>query len=423
MSTTGQNSFWLVALTGAGYFLLKRRPFDLFSLGFFSALVYFSPGFIGVTNVPGLVLSVEAIGESAYSAMTVVLASLLAMTFARDAVSAQAPDYRQRVFHLRGDEWVSWIALLVGFLALIGTLSDLKDAVSSLYKEDILNNIGRWHILFEYSVSLAALTFYQTGQRIGLLCAVAMLSLDIFLFEFRSAAVITLLATGVLGLAHHRRLRLLGKTRLIVIGALALLFMLFAKQFLFAFRYAVSTGDAGSLWEQLVNLDSYLLALVSAEPSVTVTILNAVTKLNFSVPFGNLADAFVAQVPFANLLGADPRGFNELFQPVLFPEIEYGMANNIWAQMYSLGGLFGVMVFSIAYALVLWGLSLLIGRSSRTLQAMLALAGTYWAFYIHRNDLLYQLLLERRVILVFLMIYLASWLLNVAARRPAVRAA
>ena len=45
-----QVAFILTALVGATYFALARRRFDYFSLAFFSAIVYFLPGFFGVTS-------------------------------------------------------------------------------------------------------------------------------------------------------------------------------------------------------------------------------------------------------------------------------------------------------------------------------------------------------------------------------------
>jgi len=44
--------------------------------------------------------------------------------------------------------------------------------------------------------------------------------------------------------------------------------------------------------------------------------------------------------------------------------------------------------------------------------SLVAYLGAYWAFYIHRNDLIYQLSLERRVLIIFSLIYLVSVLFS-----------
>ena len=44
--------FIAVALAGAGYFLFAKREFDILSVGYVSAFVYFSPGFTGEVMYP-----------------------------------------------------------------------------------------------------------------------------------------------------------------------------------------------------------------------------------------------------------------------------------------------------------------------------------------------------------------------------------
>ncbi len=42
--------FIILAVCGGLYFFVKYRQFDYFSLAYFSALIYFLPGFFGVTS-------------------------------------------------------------------------------------------------------------------------------------------------------------------------------------------------------------------------------------------------------------------------------------------------------------------------------------------------------------------------------------
>ena len=42
-----QVTFYVVAAMGSAYFLIRRRTFDFFTIGFASSLVYFLPGFFG----------------------------------------------------------------------------------------------------------------------------------------------------------------------------------------------------------------------------------------------------------------------------------------------------------------------------------------------------------------------------------------
>lgn len=43
-----QIAFLSVAAFGGAYFLIWKRSFDYFTLAFFSAIIYFLPGFFGI---------------------------------------------------------------------------------------------------------------------------------------------------------------------------------------------------------------------------------------------------------------------------------------------------------------------------------------------------------------------------------------
>lgn len=102
-------------------------------------------------------------------------------------------------------------------------------------------------------------------------------------------------------------------------------------------------------------------------------------------------------------LGGTPRSFNDFFQATLFPsDLEYGMANNIWAEMVSSGGWFLLGLFLMVFVSMLMVGSYWIRSQDATLAAGTAVVFSYWAFYIHRNDLLYQVNLEKRTILVWI---------------------
>ena len=67
-----------IAALGACYFVVKKRQFDYFALAFFSALVYFIPGFVGATSysVDGQ-WSDTPIHPEVYGVMIFVLVSIL----------------------------------------------------------------------------------------------------------------------------------------------------------------------------------------------------------------------------------------------------------------------------------------------------------------------------------------------------------
>ena len=46
-----QSAFFIISIVGLLYFSLVKRQFDFFSLSYFSAIFYFSPGYMGYVPV------------------------------------------------------------------------------------------------------------------------------------------------------------------------------------------------------------------------------------------------------------------------------------------------------------------------------------------------------------------------------------
>jgi hypothetical protein len=103
-------------------------------------------------------------------------------------------------------------------------------------------------------------------------------------------------------------------------------------------------------------------------------------------------------LPFANELGAPTEGFNDLFQPSLFSSVtEFGLGSNIWAEMLASGGWALLVVFMLGACGVCLLIQRLADSRNSAISAVAALLVGYWSFYVHRNDLIYQLTLTGAV--------------------------
>jgi hypothetical protein len=96
-----------------------------------------------------------------------------------------------------------------------------------------------------------------------------------------------------------------------------------------------------------------------------------------------------------------PLTFYEEYQPVLYPNVTYGMGGNIWAEMLCRFGYVGVVIFGGLMIFGLVGLYQLLMKAPSTLKAPIALGGVVIAFYIERNDLNYTLVMLRQIVFVF----------------------
>jgi hypothetical protein len=101
-------------------------------------------------------------------------------------------------------------------------------------------------------------------------------------------------------------------------------------------------------------------------------------------------------------LGAEVLSFNDLFQPTLFPDVTYGMASNIWAEMWSSGGWPLLLLFLISYVGMMKPFSILVNKGTIITRSTIAVIASYWSFYFHRNEIVYEFALIKRVLLVMI---------------------
>jgi hypothetical protein len=223
---------------------------------------------------------------------------------------------------------------------------------------------------------------------------------------FRSYSALALMS---ILLIHFQRQ---GAQRLIARNLPALLAAAAAGMAFFAYKLVyvlVKLGDFDQVFEFLANSDFYLDAVIASEPFTTQMVLNECIRTDFETDMGYIAVSIFAQLTlFSRELGFSFISFNDLFQPQLFPEVDFGMAANIWAQMLTAGGWPLFLGFLAAYV---WSLrlgSIWMATRRMNVRAGVALGAAYWAFYIHRNDLGFELSLLKRVLIVWLLTALVS---------------
>jgi hypothetical protein len=107
-----------------------------------------------------------------------------------------------------------------------------------------------------------------------------------------------------------------------------------------------------------------------------------------------------------------PLSFYDEYQPVLYPDITYGMGGNIWAEMLCRFGYAGVAIFGGLMIFGLVGLYRFLIKAPRVLVAPIALGGSVVAFYMQRNDVNNTLILLRQMAFVFGAVYALSFMVG-----------
>ena len=438
---------FLVAALSVTLFFLWRKQLDPLAVALGSSLVYFAPGILGMMHFSfnqGELYS-EPIAAATYGVMGTVLVAL--------AVSAAIVDLapQRGTYALSFESKVP--AILLAFVIVATAISIEHTGVYFLCldKSIVLQKIDKWYSYAWLSLPFCVAAAYALRQRAIFLTGCLFFIAD-FYAGFRAALAISLLAIMMLSGEHLFR----GWRRAAVFVLAVLLAgcsLVVIKQLIIPAKYATASycearlaldRAAGTLQqankvptdglttreylsESAVNysqLESpFTTFILRTEPFVIQATLNEVVRKNFRTDKGYLAGQVLAGLPLGeSLFGLDSSTvgtFNSRVQPVLFPDVTFGMANSPWAQAYAAGGLWMVAVFALVYAAALGTLTFLFRSTEGALKAGIAVIGIWIGFYFHRNDLFIEVVYLKHVVYIFCAALAVAWIVSLPGKRAA----
>jgi hypothetical protein len=439
--------FAILAVAGSGYFLFRRRNFDLFLVAFGGCLFYFLPLLVG--SVPARTEPPSEI-QIALPAGVYVLGIGITAGVLLGAIVFDLLDRAPRAIDTNarsGGGLSSWY-LLFSTIGLVGAVR--SGAIFNLDKIDVLGQIGYWFVLFETAAGLAVVDAFWHRKRLQLVAGLALMFVDLVI-GFRMMTVMVFIACVLLQLGSEGSLNLWRKLPALGLGV-AVLFV--AMVLVNPVRYTVlsrvdvaqevlrpleaigpllsqspvsqspvsqspqisspsKAADAAARpneppWSNVISPEWW-----NIEPFVTQAILAEMIRTDFACSPRNILNALYV-VPFAGLVLGAPQTFEAEYKGALFPGYRYGLAGNIWAEALCRFGHVGVALTLLAFIFSLRGFQILLSKSSGyTVRPAAALSGAFLAFYVHRNDLLFELLLIRRTFMVFAV----AWALQYAWSR------
>lgn len=396
--------FILISIVGILFFLFANRQFDFFSIAFFSACVYFLPGFFGYalhppSGIDKIRLPSKLLDET-YMVMTVLLIAILIGAVLFDLFSKRT----KIKIKIKGSKYVSHITVGLAVLGCIATILTSGHELLSINKGEMMKEISRWHILWIISASLGAIICFVEKKWFSMFICVVLLLIDVFI-GFRSSFALTMISFVVVGFSMSGKSMIIFKHKTMMFLSLLGILFLFVYKKIYLF---IKLGAWDVVAEKLTNSNTYIDSVVFSEPFITQVILNEVIKNNFKITGEHLVGLLNNLIFFSPSLGLKTESFNSQFQPLLFPEFDAGMANNIWAEMWSVGGWWLLTAFIFVYVCVLFIGSYCLRVSDPVIKGGVAIFFSYWAFYIHRNDFMYQVTLEKRVFLVWFVCVILS---------------
>ncbi|MHC6154912.1 hypothetical protein ACVSQB_24325 [Bradyrhizobium elkanii] len=413
--------FAIVAL----YYLFARRRFDFLTVSLIGAAFYFSPLLFRTVEV-------TIVNDSTVPApVNWIAAGYLLALSAAGLIAARLPTPIQSKWRLPP---AAAPCLALAVVGLVGAIATTSGAIFDPDKIMVLRQVGYFYVLFQTAASLACIASVVERRWVILAGACAMLSIDLFV-GFRNYVVLTAIGTTYVLLASQPAIRLIVKGATYGVACILLLAaMLTLHTARFAFFDAIAiernTPRVTSTAQMRGDTLQFMRAAPAAEPSTSLPRWISVPVLLFehSEPFtiqatlvetvrrayscsaGNILKSLTLIPGLGRLLPSYPMTFYDEFRPVLFPNVDYGLGGNIWAEMLCRFGYVGVGVFGLAMLSCLIGLQRLFLAAPSALFAPIAFSGVIFAFYIYRNDLHSTLVMIRQTLGVFAIALILAWL-------------
>lgn len=399
----------LISVTGLVYFYLTLNKINYFHVAYFSSVIYFLPAWLGFTSyhVEGIWYK-DYIHDDVYLVMIMVLTSI----FISGIVYSQAFQ-KQYVWGktIEGEQYLPWVFLILALSGLVGAMIGGWGYISQPDKPLLMEHLGRSFILFYISSLLGFMVAFSERRKILTVLFFGLLLFNLYL-GFRSTLGIAVIGAVMIWIMRSNKK---GK---LCLSCISILVMITGVAFLLYKRivYPIKSGNYTLVVERLLNQDTYTDAIFHSEPFITQTILNEVIKTNYKGGIESLYGLGCQLVPIGGNYLGECLGFDQLYQPALFPEVTYGMGNNIWAQMWSIGGLIAVALFLLVYCGLIFVANFLLFCRSSAVKYGFIPASIYWVFYIHRNDLSFAISLEKRVIILLGLSIIISMLLAIVVK-------
>lgn len=395
--------YFLFALLGFSYFTFKKRYFDFYSIAFFSQQVYFLPlmiqFFVGSENM------IYPIYFQVYIVAILIVISIVVGALCLDAKG----DIKRKRVILVGVEYHAFFSTLIALFAFIFCYIKIGDVLFFSEKEEILGAIDYMYVLWSTASLYGLAVSYYYNKKFLFFINLFLILLTVYI-GFRSFAAIAFLTWLLMFfIKNDRKVSLLRDYLffnffIIIVG---LMFFVYKGVYI-----AIKYKDYDMAWKNITDVN-YLIQVVfyNSEPFAIQRILSDVMQYNFFIGMDNLKRIILTFLIFGDQTGIDTKTFNGYFQSHLYGSVGYGMGDNIWAHMYSSGGWLLLIIFIFIFSLSLFFSSSRIYKSDSSFTPLLVVLFCYWSFYLHRNDLFYQLGLEKRILMIFIFVSIVSCIL------------
>jgi hypothetical protein len=379
------------------HIIIRKRKFDLLSIYTILLVLFSAPLYFGLMYNP----YTRLFENNTLQDETLVIYSIpficvfLALIF-RDSQyfrnSKVLPSLYNRTF-----------TILCAAICSIIYISFIPDFINATTKVEMLENVDFRFIIL---TSIVPAAFYYALVNADKTLAIYFFGLVLLLFmvgtrrPFALCLVILLLVE-----LKKNEIFLYNKYKEIFVGFVLISLVILGKSF---YSYFLSYGPIGAVfWFNEFDLN---MVLTGAEFMSTSVILNEIVVQGFKIDLDVVPKSLLAITPIPlSIFGFSSSIFNDLFQPVLFNGIRYGMAYNPWAESYSWLSYPGVILYSLVIPISIIVLEVSADKKKESpIGAMFFVMAILLAVWVHRSSVGSELAYIRNAMYPIFLIYMLS---------------
>ena len=382
-------------------------------------MFYFSPGLLGVVIDPIKIGYVQELfgteplsvplANTTYEVMTLVLVFIL---FGSIWFEIVYPVYENHL--VQDTEKMTQAAGIISILFFLYLLVISGDGLFASDKARVMRILGSGYVLWSLSIISLTLLAFATRNWKWFFLGGCFLIFDLFL-GFRLEFVLVTLAIFTAFAHSFGHQRLIKKWPLLSMLMTVVVLMVIYKEFL--------AGIKRYLWHMpydYIASISFIKAIEHAEPFIIQATLNGVVSHKVHIGIYQYFLTIIQAIPFyGTISGQTIHQFNDSIQTFLFPGIDFGVASNIWAEVYSAGGMMFLVLFMVGYVWALFIGGRWLQNKSLSVRIYGLMVFSYISFYIHRNDIYTTLSYVKLVSFLFVALFVVSRALTFISRyRP-----
>jgi hypothetical protein len=282
---------------------------------------------------------------------------------------------------LRWTEDLALALTILQFIGMFNTFFNSGQAIWSDHKQEALDSMTVWSRLWMTGV-VAAVTFSFAYRKHRLTTLNAFSLLLLWYLGFRSPLTFAIFSIIVISVSRRGPKPIIANWKLGMASFVIAFVVLIYKQIYIYVKAGQWDNVGATLTSNSIVSDS----LLNSEAMSQTHILNVVITERFHIPLvSHFSDTFIQTFASGDSKTGDA-SFGGWVANELFPGLKYGLASNIWAEMYSSGGWIMFFLMILIYVSALGWASRLVRSGSALSVSLICAWMPYWAFYIHRSD-------------------------------------